>query len=337
MALFKTIDDLTPHVPVLESANVNALLPSLKAAELKYLRDGVLGKTLYDALHAAYTADSTLPSNTAWRPLLEMCQQTIGLLGLHTALPLVNVLFSSGGLQVNSSPATGQVAASEYRSRAAQGALYKQGLDALDQLIVWLWENTADVPTWTSSNFYRLHGRGVVRTVQDVEQGGVRLGSGGWMMYVLLPAFRRAEERVSNLLCTTQYTELVDRLIANTLTTAEIAFLDKVKEYVAHAAIAEQHEPMGLTIDNDGAWVFENSNAAGGGAGGPKPAPDSRMNAHKNKYELLAESLFKNVETKARAAVVAGHLTTYAASTCYTSGATEAHMGDPNSGSFSML
>lgn len=338
MALVKLITHIQTHMPMLGSAKVEALLPYITSAEHKYLRDGVLGKTLYDALHTAYQADITLAGNTAWRPLLLHCQNAMVHLGFYDALPIVNVLFSSGGLQVNSSPTTGQVAASEYRSRAAQQAVQTQGFNALDQLIGWLWDNHGAVPTWDTSEFYRQHGRGLIRRVPDFELGGVRIGSSGWLLHMILPAVRRAEDQVRDLLCKTAYDEIITLMVAGTaLSPAQQTIVDVARQAVANIAIAESIVPLHLHVGPDGVSQFEASNSVGGGAGGQQPSNAESKNALIESYQAIGARMLKKVETEARRLAALGSLATYAASTCYTNGESAPMQGNPDGTTFAMF
>lgn len=208
MALFRDIEDFAQLAPALATASWSMLKPSVDLVEKQFLRDEVLGATLYDNLLQAYQgsiASPVVPITPQMQALLDRCRPAIAGLAAHQAMPKLGVLITTGGPMVSQTDTMRP--ASQWRIRAAAKTLFQEGLSYLDQLIAFLLEH--DDYSWNSSPFAVSIRSCLVRTVQEFSPYQVNIGNSGWMLHRLRPAMRHVQERIRGIICQDAYNDLV--------------------------------------------------------------------------------------------------------------------------------
>lgn len=336
MALFKDIEDFATCAPVLKSAAWEMLKPSIDLVERQYLRDHVLGTTLYDQLHSAYQASiaqTPTPLTPDMQNLLDRCRPAVAGLAAHQAIPKLSVMFTTGGPMVSQTET--MKPASQWKTNAATKALLQEGLGCLDQLIDFLIAN-AGTYSWSTSPFAVQVNDCLVRTAKDCLAYHVDIGNSGWLLHRLRPAMRQVQERIKATLCDDAYNDLLAAVQAGTVTGTNAKILDLARPAIIHLALARMATLASVTIDAEGVWTWE---ASSGGAvsGGPIPAKDQRLDRVVEVYTQQGEACLARMFDLAVQLAKAGQYPLFLNSTCYPVEPPDRNTTPPDSSTFSSL
>lgn len=301
MALIRDTAHFAEHYTALESCDWPRLLPSVEYVENKFLRKQVLGKTLYDALHAAYQASITTsptPMSGAFQALHAKCLKPIAFLAAHKAIPNLNVLFTTNGLMVSQNENMSH--APMWRTREAQSAALEMGLSFLDDLIEHLIDNEADLSDWSTAPV-RTEVRESLIPSNLCTERYLRVLNGPWLLHNLRPALRNFQEgAIRNLLGDATLDALIAAVHDGTVTSDQAKLLDQARPAMLHYAIATQAPVLAITTDDNGVWTWQSTAGGGATSGGEVPADRERFNAkvrhHEQQSGVHLENLRKLVE-----------------------------------------
>lgn len=300
MALFKDTEDFSQLAPVLETANWATLKPTIDLVERQYLRDHVLGKTLYDSLRAAYIASTEasplVPLTADQQTLLDQCRPAIAGIAASLVIPKLSANITSAGMTVSETETMKR--APMWMSREARSALMKEGLSYLDQLIDFL-ISSGSTYNWQDSPFATRVKACLVRTVEEMTAHRVDIGNSGWLLHRLRPSMLTAQDRVRQVLSDAAFDDLLTQVQAGTLTGANPQLIDSARSAIIHLAIARMATLNSITIDDDGVWSWQSA-TSGQVSGGPIPAKDLRLDRAVELYRQTGEEQLKELERIAK-------------------------------------
>lgn len=295
--LFSNSAHFAEHYPALESVDFARISPSIELVELQYLRDHVLGATLYDNLLAAYQASiTTSPTamSTAMANLHARCVKPVAHLAAYEAMPDLNVLFTSGGMMVQ--VGEGQQSAPMWRVHQARKSALKKGYAFLDQLVAFLAANEATYPEWVEAPLRAEVRESLIPTAVTTERY-LRVVNGSWLLYKLRPALRKAQQGPIRTLLGSALDTLVAHVHANpsAVTPDEALILEEARPAMLYLAIVEMAIPLGINTDESGVWSWQSTTSGGQASGGEQQVSAEWMNAKLRNYEKQAAIHLENL------------------------------------------
>lgn len=152
-----------------------ALLPYIKKAQDKYILP-ILGKSQHDELATAIKANT---ATTAQKALIESIRKCLAEWTIYMAVPALTVLIEEDGIKVVSRTdgmdTRNNVASAFYKEAAIghQTAAEENARTSRADLIRFLYDNEADYPLWTASEFYTSNATTSSSKVIGCETGGI--------------------------------------------------------------------------------------------------------------------------------------------------------------------
>lgn len=229
------------------------LVPSIKTATKEHLIPAI-GQELYDAIVDDY---HNAPGGITGERLtfLEGCQEVIALFSMLYVAPEMNINFSNMGAVEKGSSQGPVMPVAQWRYKDFKYDLAKRADRALDRLIALLEKYTAEdiafFMSWTTSEVY-AEVRTSFFSSADQFNKYVKIGKSRRMFASLYPGIIHAEEKVDQLICEDQFNALVDAIKNDDATDPEKVLLERIRRYVAAAAIAQQVPGLCVTLDTHG-------------------------------------------------------------------------------------
>lgn len=331
MPLFKTTAELKEHYPARVTFDLEDLKPTLKEVEREYLVEQVLGEAQYLELFNAYDNDVL---TTAQEALLEAVRPAIAGLAIYHFTGLANVEFSAGGLVVGQTEH--KRPAAEWRTRDLERAMLRKGYRGLDVTIGLLQANSADYPTWVTSEPAVALREGFIRGHLQFARHIV-IGS-GYLYARMIPTIRRIEaDTVKATLCSdVLYGRMLDGITNSTLTVPDGILVQLARSATAHLAMADCMVELSLGTDERGVWQFS-SLMGGATSGGPIPADKALLQQRIDHQRNLGQGFLAKLKSTLQAQAVADNTHPYRTSTCYVdpaAPATDRYENDGPVGSF---
>ena len=150
MPLISTIDEIQQFVRITFPTG-NGRLPNMAKTERKFLVP-LIGKEIYNNLQEEYDNDNLGEGNKA---LLSYVQAALAPLAYWMELPFIHTQITDAGLVKMISADTQPVFKYDYNKALA--SLLESGMDALEELLLFLEENKEQYPLWTESKEYIKH------------------------------------------------------------------------------------------------------------------------------------------------------------------------------------
>ena len=313
MALFANSADFATMAPLLETADWNKVLPSIDLVERQYLRNQVLGHTLYTTLHTAYQGSLAVGGpalSSDMLALLSACRPVVAALGTHKAMSKLSVMFTASGPMVSKTDTMAPPAM--WQSRQAQATILEEGLGYLDQLIDFLL-GSGSTYQWQTSPFAVTVRKCIVRTVEHIQEHHVNIGNSAWTLHMMRPAMLIQQDRLRGVLSDDAFGDLMLHIDDTPITGANAEILGPARAAVIHLALAELAVTNSITINPDGAWMWQAASSAGT-SGGPGAATNHRLDQVARSYRQAGEEQLKAVESIAKRLAAAGQYPLYAAS-----------------------
>lgn len=177
------------YVALSASQSLETLKPYLRSAQDSLVYH-VLGEEL-TALATAYHADASALS-PARLALLPLVQEAVANLGYVEYLPIGNVNIGDHGITVGSSPT--QAPASQWRVKDLRNQFTQAGYRALENIVLLLWANPSNYPTWNADTAVKLRYREHFVNHTSEFSKWWDIGSGFDLLQRLRPSLRRAEQ-----------------------------------------------------------------------------------------------------------------------------------------------
>lgn len=290
MALFKDIADFCTVYPAMESASWPMLKPMVERIERTYLRDQVLGATLYNTLNAAAQTFQTAGTPALSAPLqalYDAARPFLANMTVHDAAPKMNTLFTSGGLtQLPVEKRAAMWATNQRRAQDLADA-YTDLNNLIDVLIA---GEAASYTGWSAAAPVGKQSRASLVPSMTVAQQYLPL-HGPWLLHMLRPAMRKIQTgEVKKILGDTVYDALLAAVVANNASATQLKYLDEAIPAILNGAIADQIIPLGLTIDKHGVWNWQATSSGSSISGGEQVATDKTKNAIVDHHAMACAS-----------------------------------------------
>lgn len=157
--LFKTSAQLKEYAQLTGDLNFPGLAPTLRFVETFHLIP-LLGKTLYQSLSQAYTANEASLS-TVQKDLLEQCRQVVAPYFCFYYAPKADVQLTDSGFRKN------QDAAYQYQGTNYREANLREAEMCEEMLLQFLEEKSADYPDWKTSDAFRDYRSLFIKTGEE--------------------------------------------------------------------------------------------------------------------------------------------------------------------------
>lgn len=336
MPLFTSTEDFATLAPVLETADWAKLLPTIKAVERRYLRNAVLGATLYAQLHDSYQASNASPATPMPGPmaeLLAMCRPAVAGLATHMSISKIGVQLTASGAMVSQTDTMRP--APMWRTRDSEATILEEGLSELDALIDFLLDS-ADTYNWQQSPFAARAKSCIVRTVKHMDEHFVNIRDSAWTLHVLRPAMLQAQQHLRNVLSDAVFEQLLESVGQSSPSPAYAALILPARAAVIHMALADSAVMRSITLDADGAWTWSGGNNASV-SGAKQPATDHRLEQLVLKHRTVANEQLAQLERTAKKLAADGQLPLYADSPQGQRPAQRGNSTPPGSSTYSFL
>lgn len=234
-----------------DAALTDAGLPSFDLAESQYLIP-IIGYELYDALSAAYAANTLTDDQKA---LLLKCQGVIAPFALLTDLPFMQATLGNNGLTVTMSEEVAQPA--KWQFKEAQENLYVRGYQAQEALIMYLQAHKSTFPLWSSSDYNSAASFAFIRNGNDLSGAlGVQQPH---RCYMLMKGILNTQSRVylATALGDEYFDALNARILAGTTTAQEDKILGRLRAVAARKAMEYACIELNIRFSGSGFTIVD--------------------------------------------------------------------------------
>lgn len=152
MALFKTTAEMQGFVRMSSNMKYDSMLPSLSAAQTKYLRK-YLGATQLESLQDYYDTTPVTP-DAALAALLPYAQEVEVKFAIYIAVPELDLTLTDSGFAITSNQ--NLAPASKDRVQAYRDAMLQSAYDSVENLLRFLEENADDYDEWVAGEGYSM-------------------------------------------------------------------------------------------------------------------------------------------------------------------------------------
>lgn len=165
--LFKDSNTVKLYAHLTGELDLFSIKRTMQTVEDKYLLP-VLGKELYTAFTTAYTAaadDAAFNLDATNAKLLDQCRRVTGPLFCYHFVPKTDVQVSDSGVQ-RTETATNKTAF-QYQNTNYREENFSEGQNAIEMLIQFLEDNTADYTRWADSKEFKKYRSLFIKTAAD--------------------------------------------------------------------------------------------------------------------------------------------------------------------------
>ncbi|MFY0628688.1 MAG: hypothetical protein JXR07_20515 [Reichenbachiella sp.] len=245
--------DLKAVLPVAGSFSHSQLLPDIRTVENREIKK-LLGVTLYTSLDTAYESDST---TAVQKELLTYVQPIIANLSFWMFLDKGNVSIDDTGIYAVHTET--KKPAFEWQVKAVRRTFKRTGFNAIDNLIEFLEDNSADYPDWTSSSADEEARKFFLNTAIQYHEY-VSIKESRYMFMALLPIMKRVElQEVSATISKELFEEIKDQLSSLTISLTNADLLYNLKGSIAHLSWSFALLELPVIIDSDGIQLLDSS------------------------------------------------------------------------------
>ena len=233
MALFLTIDQIRTYIPVNASFTFADISPLIADVETEFIKD-ILGTTEYTNLNDAFNAN-TLSSNQTL--LLPYCQRAIAWLAYMRWVPIGNIQVIAGGFRVVASDNT--LPASQWRVKDFEHECAKNGFNALEKLLIYLWSVATGTYTGWDASAERTNHRNLLLLSAKEFQQSVDINNSYEIFRKLKSYILFAElNHVKPITGAAQYDQLKANVLANSITANNEILMAFIRPCLANYAMA---------------------------------------------------------------------------------------------------
>lgn len=283
MKLLINENDIKEQVSVAKSFTIDKLNPSIRRAQLRWIK-WVLGSTLTNSLSDAYEGGTT---DQIQKDLLEFVHPAIANIAIWMYLPKANIFIEDDGISQFSSNDKKPV--TQWSFKELSQSLANDGLDALDDLIEFLEENTG-VYSWNFSNTRELLIPSAV-----IFQKYVNIKTRRLTYLSMEPLIREIEtDRIQATLGQDLYAEIKNQWLTDgALSATNTKLLDFMRGAIAHFAYADFIIENSMISDDQGFHLLENSTS--GSTESVTAAEQSRLRSRRDLHVGKGEKFLKQL------------------------------------------
>lgn len=285
---FKTIEEFRGCVEANAGIDLLSITPSIKAAELKFLKP-LLGPAYYDSLSNRYNTDTIILSEET--ELVEHIQVAIANLALYLYVPIGEVQITDGGMRRGDSE--NAPGAYKYQVKELQKALLERGFEYIELVLEHLDQSPTSFVEWFESEAYNNYRKAFIRNGTEFEQlySSIRFPR---RMYTLLRTtmLNLQQLTIANTIGEDTYIELANKYLddAPVFTTEQEQLLAYLKPAIAHLTIARGIAHIIATMDENGVHVLTQFNDTTTDTGKRAPASNVHLNMLINEAKNVGEA-----------------------------------------------
>jgi len=229
--LVDTINIIKEYLPVGDTFTYEKIKTFVSGAESELAK--VIGKTFYDQLDAH--VPTTPPGITDL--LIDKFQDSICYTAYYLGFDIINANFSNQGIHRIEDEAKGKRALFQRQEVELKNTFKRTGYNKLDDALAFLEENKSSFSTWTSSPEYTMNRSHFINTTSDFHSY-FNINNSRLVFLKLRPYQTFAEDfDVIAAIGRDYFDELKTQIAADTLTAANITFVNRLKKAVAQLTI----------------------------------------------------------------------------------------------------
>lgn len=282
--LFKTDKEVTE---ILSGVNTSFKLNSIRQQIADVERDvilDILGEEEYSSLAENYNSDDD-EMTTAQQKLLPFVQNALIHLAFVENIPFLNVDASQGGLRVNVNE--NRVAASQFRTEDLKRQAAKQGWNAVEALLEFLWAHPDDYEDWAASENKAAYLCYFINSAKDFNKYH-DIGKSFQLFRKISPDINVIEQnQLKSVLGNGLFDEIKAQIVALNVSAENKKLLPFIKLALAKLAIV--NAVASLSVDLSEVGASENS-ITGDNMNQKRPARDTIMSVFISKNTEIGEN-----------------------------------------------
>lgn len=229
------------------------LVPAIRQATEAYLIPHI-SQVLYDSIVDDYqNAEGSLTD--VQRRFIQKCQDVVAFYAILSVSPELLISISNMGLVDKGSSNSPVTPIPQWRYKSFRYELSKKADQALDALLELLEKNVhqsmAYFMPWVEQPEYVDTRSYFFSNAKDFSRF-VNINGSRRMFSALKADIERMEERVEKIICLDQFNRLREAVRDGDATDDEQLLLQKIRRYVAAAAVADAASLLNFTVDNQG-------------------------------------------------------------------------------------
>jgi len=284
MPLFKTIAEVAAVVPVMQSFDIELVLPDIERAETRWLID-VVGQAQFDNINTPYQAGTSL--NTAQTNLLKKMRVPVAHLAYYLYAPKGNVNVGSSGIQQTHSEGSSkpafQWAVDEMRKGYLDG-----GYDALDVLAEFLEANKATYTIWAASSAYAKSKELFVNSTKEFNAEFAINNSRMLFMAMRHILKRHDNSTIKKVIGENLFDEIKQQIYDDAVSDANEILLSYIRPALVNLTVMDAIPEIGLKMDEFGITVVS-PQRTGSQSQSVSPANSDQLNSLWKKVKQVGE------------------------------------------------
>ncbi|MBR6175811.1 MAG: hypothetical protein IKQ52_09585 [Bacteroidales bacterium] len=271
-------EELKQFIPVSVNFNIKNLLPSLSAAETKYISP-VIGESLFLRVETYYNA--TTRDNVVLDRLLELLQGAVAALAYSDDYYSLSVKLDDSGA---TSPKNRDQRLYRYQEDNLIYSLKQRGYETIDMALEHCENHLTDLPEYGQSPWYKESRRHIIRSTAEFNSifniNNSRLVFMRMSRWCATAEELNLHHRISR--------ELTDAIIAGRDSEKYAPIIEDIKKYLVYTAVADCVEELKVSPTERG-MVYEEFFAYNDGKSVNQLKLEEAMRM-KDKYHKLAEN-----------------------------------------------
>ena len=267
MALITTTAQLRTYVPININFVFTEIQPFIEPVEQEYIVP-LIGQDQLTTLTNLGT-----PSGDNLE-LIKKLRKAISFLSVYKWIPFGNLNVNSGGFGVTGTP--NQQVASQWRVDNLEEMCLREGYNALEQVLEYLWSvNEGTFTDWDASDEKLNHRAFIFLTSKDFSKY-YNIENSYEFFCTIKPAIEEVQNQyLKPILGDDFYDQLMDQISSDTVSANNLLIWTMAKRAVAPLAIYESVASLGIKLDRWGITTLETSDQDSTKL--RKPAPKERL------------------------------------------------------------
>lgn len=251
MALVTTTDQLRSYVPVTKNFVISEIQPFIDAVELEYIVPLIGQEQLT-------TLDGIATPSGANLILIQKLSKAISFLSVYKWIPFGNLNVNSGGFGVTGT--ANQQVASQWRVDNLEETCRREGYNALEQVLEYLWSvDEGTFTDWDASDEKLNHRSLVMLTSKDFSKY-YNIDNSYDFFCTIKPGIEEVQNQyLKPILGDDFFEQLLIQISTNEVSANNAIILTMAKRAVAPLAIYESVASLGIKLDRWGITTLETS------------------------------------------------------------------------------
>lgn len=271
-------EELKKFLPVTVNFNIKNLMPSLSAAETRYITP-VIGESLFAKVEQYY--NSSTRDNSVLDRMLELLQSAVANLAYSDGYYALSIKMDDSG---GTSPKNRDQRLYRYQEDNLIYSLRQQGYQAIDTALEHCENHLTELQEYTQSPWYAESRRHIIRST--AEFNSIFNINGSRLVFIRMSRWCATTEELN--LHHRISRELTDKIIANRDDEKYAPIIGDIKKYLVYTAVADCVEELKVNPTERG-MVYEELFAYNDGRSVSQLKLEEAMRM-KDKYHQLAEN-----------------------------------------------